>query len=338
MYSNWGPLVSELEIRLEEHFGLARGTVATAGSGTSALVGAILASAGRATAARPVALVPAYTFVATGVAARQCGYEIQLVDVDADTWMLEPGPLVEAELGRVGLVVPVAPFGRPVGQREWTRFQDRTGIPVVIDGAASFDAVSAHPEAHFGPVPVAISFHATKSFSTGEGGCVVVADPEAVRAAARAVNFGILGARDASAPGINGKMSEYQAAVGLAEFDGWAVKRAALEATAATYREEAEAAGIAREIIVAPDVGSTYALFCADDVSAAERHRTALTARAVDYRMWYGDGLHRQTCFADGDWGPLPVADDLAPRIIGVPSAPDLSRASIRTVIDALCA
>src|SRR5258708_10789253 len=64
-YSNSGPLVAELEGRLGEHLRLPSGGVVTAASGTTALIGAILAKAGPAKVERPFALIPAFTFVAT---------------------------------------------------------------------------------------------------------------------------------------------------------------------------------------------------------------------------------------------------------------------------------
>src|SRR6185369_6395553 len=72
IYSNWGPLVQELEQRLARHFALPEGSVATASCGTAALVGATLAVAGRASDRKPLAIIPAYTFVATAAAIEQC--------------------------------------------------------------------------------------------------------------------------------------------------------------------------------------------------------------------------------------------------------------------------
>jgi dTDP-4-amino-4,6-dideoxygalactose transaminase len=336
-YTNWGPLVGELEARLASHLDLPAGGVVGAASGTSALTAAILASAGPASSARPMALLPAYTFVATAVAARQCGYEMMLSDVDPDDWMLDPDRVLQhPRLNRVGVVVAVAPFGRPVPQAGWLRFQERTGIPVVIDGAASFEGVSRNAAEHLGSIPVALSFHATKSFSTGEGGCVAVGDRELSRATVQALNFGIYDRREASAPGFNGKLSEYHAAVGLAELDGWSTKRAALEAVARTYRRVSETAGIGDRIVLAPDIGSNYTLFEVPEPLDATALERGLPAHGIDYRLWYGHGLHRQSCFASLESDPMPVTDRLAPRLVGLPAAPDLDEASVIRVIDAV--
>ena len=176
-YSNWGPLADELERRLEAHFGLPEHGVVSAASGTAALVGAVLGIAGRGGLERPLALIPAYTFVATALAVEQCGYRPYLVDVDPRTWQLDQfGCSTRSGLDRVGLVVPVAPFGRPVPQESWLAFRRQTGIPVAIDGGASFEGASDEPRRFLGEIPTAFSFHATKSFATGEGGCVTTTD------------------------------------------------------------------------------------------------------------------------------------------------------------------
>src|SRR5882724_1301312 len=141
-YSNHGPLVLEFENRLTQHFDLPQGSLVSASTGTAGLVGAVLASAGRARPERPYALLPAFTFVATAVAVENCGYSPCLADVDPETWALDAERLLaHPDLARVGVVVPVAPFGRPVPQAPWQAFRDKTGIPVVIDGAGSFEAI-----------------------------------------------------------------------------------------------------------------------------------------------------------------------------------------------------
>src|SRR5678815_5661836 len=115
IYTNWGPLTSELERRVGGHLGLEENRVVSASSGTVALIGAILGSAGRARPDRPFALVPAFTFVATAIAVEQCGYQPYLVDVSSDTWLLDADQVIDHPLlSQTGLVVTVAAFGRPV--------------------------------------------------------------------------------------------------------------------------------------------------------------------------------------------------------------------------------
>jgi dTDP-4-amino-4,6-dideoxygalactose transaminase/SAM-dependent methyltransferase len=337
IYSNHGPLSQELERRLAQHLALPQGGIACASSGAAALTGAILATAGPALADRPLALMPAFTFVATAHAAERCGYRCALADIDPQTWMLNPERLTtHPALSEVGVVIPVAAFGRPVPQAPWRAFAARTGIPVVIDGAASFDRLEAAPEPFLGAIPVVMSFHATKSFASGEGGCVASNDLALMRRIVQALNFGFHDRRVAESAAINGKMSEFHAAVGLAEFDSWADKRAAFANVVDCYRQKMQATSLERSFVGAPDVGLSYALLRCHDSDAAERAQGAMALAGVGSRLWYGLGLHRQAWFATVVAEPLPATDALAPCIIGLPYAPDLEEDHVDIVVDAI--
>ena len=340
IYSNWGPLVQELTGRLGDLFAQPQDRITTASPGTSAIAGAILGTAGRATGARPLAAIPAFTFVATANAVEQCGYRPYLVDVDPDTWMLDPDALAgHPQLDRVGVVVPVAAFGRPVAQARWRAFSERTGIPVVIDGAACSDRIAAAPDGYFGSIPVAMSFHATKGLSTGEGGCVVASDPQQMSDIQQALNFGFVVSRNSGCSGLNGKMSEYHAAVGLAEIDGWPDKRRALEDVARGYRRALFELDLADRLFATPDVSVSYALFDCRAADAAVAIRRSLASRGIDSRRWYGEGLGEHEYLADAARaGDLAVTQALGCRLLGLPVAPDLTAGEIGRVATTLAA
>lgn len=337
LYSNHGPLSAELECRLAETLRLPPGGLVSASSGTAALVGAILAAAGRASPERPLAVIPAFTFAATAAAVEQCGYRPYLADVDRESWMLDPARLEgHPKSGQFGLVVPVAPFGRPVPQEPWRSFRAATGVPVVIDGAASFAGLAERPDRFLGAVPVAISFHATKAFATGEGGAVATDDVDLAQRSMQALNFGVSGARDCRMASTNGKMSEYHAAVGLAELDFWPAKLAAFEAVAQRYRQRAAAAGLADRCCFMPDIAPNYALFRCRDAAEAERVVHSLREGGIDFRLWYGRGLQHQTYYASLPRDALSVTDGIAPCLLGLPMAPDLGAATIGRVVGRL--
>jgi dTDP-4-amino-4,6-dideoxygalactose transaminase len=337
LYSNHGPLSTELGTRLAHHLMLPPRGVTCANSGTAALTGAILATAGRAAEPRTMALLPAFTFVASAFAAEACGYRPYLVDIDPGTWLLNPERLLDhPQLAEAGLVMPVATFGRTIPQAPWVRFRSLTGIPVVIDGAASFDGIARKPSDSLGAIPVALSFHATKAFGAGEGGGVASTDCGLIRDVVRALNFGFYGERNAETAGINGKMSEYHAAVGLAELDGWHEKQRALQSVIDDYRACMGEAGVAERFIGAPDVGLTYALFRCTDPEEADQVQASLLRHRVGVRLWYSTGLHRQSHFAASSRDNLTVTEAVAPCLLGLPMAPDLAPRQIVRVVQAL--
>jgi dTDP-4-amino-4,6-dideoxygalactose transaminase len=333
VYTSWGPLALELEERLCRRFSLPRGGVVSAGSGTSALTAAILTAAGRAAGGRRLAIVPALTFVATAAAAESCGYTLRIVDVDPDTWQLDPERVAaRTDLDEVAVVIPVAPFGRPVPQTAWLEFRERTGIPVVIDGAATFEAAASQPERILGELPVAMSFHATKAFATGEGGCVASTETGVVEQIGQALNFGFSGSRDSATPSLNGKLSEYHAAVGLAELEGWNAKQEATARVLDLYRESFDRLGLANPLVCAPEVASPYVLFQARTQLEANDVATSLAQNGISHRLWYGGGLQTHSRFAGCSFGPLPVTEELAPRLLGLPFAVDLADGAVERI------
>jgi dTDP-4-amino-4,6-dideoxygalactose transaminase len=134
----------------------------------------------------------------------------------------------------------------------------------------------------------------------------------------------MLGERSCRAPGFNGKMSEYHSAVGLAELDGWEVKKQALRSVAERYREAFSKHSLTDRIVAAPLVASCYVLFEAASSREAEAVRTSLTQGKIDHRLWYGLGLHREPYFASTSQDDLQVTDAIAETLIGLPTAPDL--------------
>lgn len=337
VYSNRGPLVCELESRFSARLQLPEGGTLCTASGTAAIVGAILASAGRANERRPLAMIPAFTFVATAAAVQQCGYEPYLLDVTLGQWMLDPASIIDHPLlDKVGVVVPVAPFGRPVRQKAWCDFNKATKIPVVIDGAAAFDTIGPAPRDYLGDIPVAFSFHATKSFGTGEGGAVLCNDPDFIRDVERCLNFGFYGSRDSRSANINGKMSEYGAAVGLAELDGWTSKLAEFSSAAGCYRDLMQAVQLSHLMHVHPDISATYALVLCPTSEQARKAEESLDLHDIDCRRWYGEGIQGHSYYQRLAHGPLDATTDILPRLIGLPMAPDLSREDVGRVVEAL--
>src|SRR5262249_50999662 len=152
---------------------------------------------------------------------------------------------------------------------------------------------------------------------TGEGGAVATTNVTLAECITRALNFGFFGSRDAQSASLNGKMSEYHAAVGLAELDLWPKKQIAFRAAADHYRRVLRESALLERFYGPPEVAGCYALFHCFGKQEAARVRNSLEQKGVDFRLWYGEGLHRQTYFADLPHDPLTVTDDLAPQLLG---------------------
>ncbi|MGQ0611093.1 MAG: DegT/DnrJ/EryC1/StrS family aminotransferase [Paracoccaceae bacterium] len=332
-YTNRGPLVLQLEQRLAAAMRLPAHALRTASNGTSAIEIAVLARAGAATPDRPLALIPSYTFAATGLAAERLGYIPVFVDVDPDTWSMDHAAAARhPDLDRVGLILDVAPLGRLPNLDAAETLCRQTGIPVVIDAAASFESLLDAPRAASATVPVTLSFHATKTFSTGEGGAVIWDSASGAEALVRAANFGFNYSRRSEEGGTNAKMSEMSAAVGLAMLDSLARRRADYASTLDHWR--AALAALPGRCHLAPDLASVYVIWQAPGARDLTRAQEALTAAGIDSRQWYEKGLHTMPHFQrrSGRPAPLPVTEDLGARLLGLPMAHDLDPAAMARI------
>ena len=275
-----------------------------ASSGTAGLVGALFATAGRAGVDRPLCICPAFTFVATAIAAVSAGYQPFLADIDPETWALDPVALRRLPaLSHAGAVVPVAPMGRTPDLDAWQAFQEETGIPVVMDAAACFDTLDLDQLKRCS-FPVVISLHATKTLSTAEGGLVLCGSPEVAARVTRALNFGFYESRESIGPSINGKLSEYHAAVGLADLDGWDEKRAGFLRLPSAIRRRPNGMAWASESSSRRNMRIPTRISWQMMRRGRNRAGVALAGMNFDTRRWYSNGLQAQPFLAAGEGVP----------------------------------
>ncbi len=217
-YSNFGPLANLFEERFAETMALAHGGgtpqhCVVMSSGYYALnVGLRLLGVQEGMKV----LIPSVTFPACPLAAQNIGAESVLSDVDPQSWLLTPAiARAAAERNKIDAVMPVCVYGMAAPAEEWDAFTRDTGIPVLIDAAAAIES-----QRYLQRGAVAHSLHALKPFGIGEGGLLITPDFETATKARQYINFGMKD-RITYIGGENAKMSEYHAAVGLAQMDRW---------------------------------------------------------------------------------------------------------------------
>jgi dTDP-4-amino-4,6-dideoxygalactose transaminase len=329
-YSNRGPLVTRLEERLSRHLGLENGGVVTTANATVGITAALLAL--RAPAGS-LCLMPSWTFAATPHAARAAGMKPWFHDVDSRTWALHPDEVLTTLRGiseRVGAVIVVSPFGAPIDMEAWEAFDERTGIPVVVDAAAGFDTVQP------GRIPSVVSLHATKILGAGEGGFIATTDSSLRDRLQACCNFGFQATRSAALPALNAKMSEYHAAVALASLASWPALRPGLIRIAEWYcRHIAGLEGVSLQ----PGYGNGSASGTTSVIlppHSAPRTARGLLHLGIETRAWWGEGCHAQPAFADCPRGPLPVTEDLGGRVLGLPQFPGMEERHVQRVAQAI--
>ena len=339
-FSNYGPVNSRLEERFSRAMFGDEHCCVTVGNATLGLMLAIKRAVGWKPRGR-YALMPSFTFAAGAQAALWCGLTPLFSDIDPQTWL----PSVEAEdelLAQYGdeiaVMVPNATFGNCLDLARYHSISVQRGIPLVVDAAAALGSLDA-AGAPFGigcRHPLVFSMHATKAFATAEGGLVYCADRQVIADIRAMGNFGFGEPRTATMPGLNSKMSELCALLGLAKLSDYE--------TAARHRQKIfdQYRACLAEFTFQKLIGQRTAhQFVSVLVPESHSGRVdevidALRTRSVGAGRYFVPHLaeqpfFQQTCVA----GALPVTEKVARRIIALPVADMMTASEVDYVCQA---
>lgn len=333
-YSNFGPLERELRRRLATHFSVTSEHIVTAASATAGLISVLRALN---LPRDSYCLIPSWTFVATPAAAIAAELKPYFIDVEESTWALDP-EAVKQQITRIngviGAVMVVAPFGKTVDIAAWDAFTAETSIPVVIDAASCIDSFRA---VTFGKTAVVFSMHATKIIGIGEGAAIISTDTGLLRHVMEQTNFGYY-TRRISTPGINSKLSEYSAAVGLAALDVWPERRAQWQATTDYYRTllAPVCAKHSLELWLPPEDSVSTTCQIRLPTPTADRVISQLQVRGIKARQWWDKGCHTQPAYAHYARADLSVTEKLGASTVALPFYADIPRAHLERVASVL--
>ena len=330
-YSNGGPCHELLVERLEQRMDNGARALPV-GNATLGLMVALAAVTQDASPLRDLIVTPSYTFAAAVAAIRWTGRQPLMVDVAPDHWQLDEHALEQAfaRYGRrIAAVLATSTFGTPAPEAtraRWVERCAREGVPLVVDSAAAFGAITEDGGwlGSQGDVEV-FSFHATKPFATGEGGLVTTRSSELRERMARLVNFGFDASRTVvEAMGINAKLSEMQCAVCLAALDGFDEVLRARRSRAAWLRHALEPLGCTFQRNAERGTWQSVPVLVRD-AATRERIRRRAEAADVELRAYFETPLHAHPPFTDDPRADaLRVTDDLASRCLSLPMANDL--------------
>ncbi|HWE74829.1 MAG TPA: DegT/DnrJ/EryC1/StrS family aminotransferase [Stellaceae bacterium] len=334
VFSNYGPVNSRLEERVSRALFRAENRCVTTANATLGLMLAIKQAVGWNPRGR-YALMPSFTFAAGAQAALWCGLTPLFCDVDSDTWL--PSAEAEAELlaqygSDIAVMVPNATFGNCLDLARYHEISTTRGIPLVVDAAAALGSLDADGRP-FGigcEHPLVFSLHATKAFATAEGGLVYCADPQ-IAANIRAMgNFGFGEPRNATMPGLNSKMSEVCALLGLSKLSDYEAVARHRQALFEKY------CALLPEFIFQKMTGQRTAhqfvsvLVPQSHSGNVEGVIEVLRSKGIGAARYFVPHLaeqpfFQQTCVA----GALPVTEKLARRIIALPAYDTLTEGEV---------
>ena len=334
--TNNGPYHQRFEQELSQHLGIEHVSLFT--NATLALVTAL-----QALRITGEVITTPYSFVATTHALEWNGVKPVFVDIDPDTCNIDPAKIEAAITPQTKAILAVHCYGNPCAVDEIQRIADIYGLKVIYDAAHAFDVrYQQRSLLEYGDFAI-LSFHATKVFNTFEGGALICRDPKTKQRIDYLKNFGFADEVTVMAPGINGKMSEFNAALGLVQLGHIDKIIQARKTISERYREQLASVDGVTFWPDLPDTVSNYAYFPirinADYPLTRDEVYVALIdagiyARRYFYPLISEFPMYRDLPSAGAD--NLPAAAKLSAEILCLPIYPDLAFADQDRVIEAL--
>ncbi len=338
--SGWVSSAGSFVTRFEEMFAEFCGTrhAVAVNNGTAALHLALLAAG---VGPGDEVIVPAFTFVATANAVAYTGATPVFVDSAPDTWTIDPALAAQAVTPRTKAIIPVHVYGHPADMDPLLELARDHSLAVVEDAAEAHGArYRGRPVGGLGDIGI-FSFYGNKIVTTGEGGMCVTDDADVAELLRVLRSHGMVspGRYWHEHLGFNYRMTNLQAAVGVAQMErideilaakraiGAAYARALLDVPGIVLQEEAE---------WATSVCWLMSVLVDEEVFGLDRDGlVAELGEDADTRPLFTP-LHRQPIYAHEDAPALPVAERLGATGLSLPSAVDLREDEIQRVADCI--
>lgn len=207
--TNMGPLASQLEMELKNFLGVKHLLFVT--NGTVALQMAI-----KALDLRGEIITTPFSFVATTSSIVWEGCTPVFVDIDAQSLNIDADQIEAAITDKTSAILATHVYGNPCDVEKIEEIAKRHHLKVIYDAAHAFGVtVNGKSIFEFGDISTC-SLHATKLYHSTEGGLIITKDAALLKKLAYIRNFGFDGPEDFATLGLNGKNSEFHAAMGLA--------------------------------------------------------------------------------------------------------------------------
>lgn len=332
--TNGGSMHQQLEQMLCDHLGVEHLALFT--NGTIALVTAL-----QALRITGEVITTPYSFVATAHSLLWNGIKPVFVDTDPNTLNMDPARIEAAITPHTTAIMPVHCYGHPCDVEAIQKIADTYNLKVIYDAAHAFGVQDAHGSVlRHGDLSV-LSFHATKVFNTFEGGAIVCPDAKTKQRIDHLKNFGFVDEVTVVAPGINGKMSEFNAALGLLQLKHIDRALARRKEIDAAYREQLAGVPGIHCLNDAGEKMANYAYFPILVQPDYPLSRDALYQKLKDHNIYARRYFYPLISdfpmyrgMASAQRGNLPVAADASSKVLCLPIYPDLQTQEQQRVID----
>lgn len=321
--TNNGPLVAELELKLKEYLGIDH--ILFLSNGTIAIQIAI-----KALGLKNEIITTPFSYVATTSTIVWEGCMPVFVDIDPQTLNIDANKIEEAITSQTSAILATHVYGNPCDIEAIEIIAKKHNLKVIYDAAHCFGTRYKGKSVYdFGDVSTA-SFHATKLFHTIEGGAIVTRQSELLEKMAFMRSFGHDGAEDFAEVGINGKNSEFHAAMGLVNLkyiDEILEKRKSLSLY---YDEQLENLRV-QKLTIQKDTEFNYSYYPIIFSSEEALLKTVklLNDNCIYPRRYFYPGLNALKYVRNQT---LPVSDDITRRVLSLPLAHNLSLEEVNSI------
>ncbi len=321
--TNRGVCVQELEERLEEYLGVPNVVLVN-----NATLG--LQVAYKALGLKGEVITSPFTFIATASSIVWEGLDVVFADIDPETFNIDVAEIEKNISDRTSAIVPVHVFGNPCDVEAIDAVAKQHGVKVIYDAAHAFgvrfkdESVLLH-----GDVSV-VSFHATKLFHTIEGGALIIKDDALCEQVRKMINFGITGQESIECLGINAKMNEFQAAMGLCLLDDMdsAISR---RGDSTKLYDEILANKLKRQLWSANSTRNYgYYPILLGNESLVKKVQASLNEIDVYPRRYFYPSLDSLKFLSEKCLCPL--SKDVSRRVLCLPLYPDLTAGQVTTI------
>jgi len=332
--TNNGPLVQELTKRLEEYLEVEN--LLLVANGTLALQIAYRAlGINEAVNGKPAeAITTPFTFVATSSSLKWEGVEPVFADIDPDTWCMAPQNIQSAITPQTRSIVPVHVFGNACEVEEIQTIADKRDLQVIYDASHAFGVRHKDESLLKWGDAATLSFHATKVFHTIEGGAIVFKRRDDLEKARALINFGITGAGEVGALGINAKMSEFNAAMGLCMLDEMECNNEGRAAAWTAYAGGLQGCGTFQVWNARATQNYAYFPFALKNESQLLQALGVLREGGVSARRYFYPSLDQLFQFKSTHLRPSANSYDLANRILCLPLYAGIESSTSQRIIN----
>ena len=325
-YTNFGPLHQKLTHRLEEYLGVKN--LLLVSNGTMALHVAY-----RALNIKRAICTP-FSFAATASSLAWEKIPFSFVDIDGESLNLSSSLVKNTLLKRsnIDAVVATHVYGNPCNVEAFEKIKNETEVKVIYDASHAFGVNYGEQSVlNYGDAST-LSFHATKVFHTIEGGAIVFREKDAYERAKKIINFGLDAGGRPTEVGINAKLNEYQAAVGLTLLD---TIDDILEHRSEMFDLYCQSLSSYVNFPVWSGNSSTngaYLPIILENEAEKNRIKIALEERGVPSREYFSPSLN--AVFNPED--SCPVSESVSSRVLCLPLHYYLTRNNVKYITDSI--